>query len=418
MFKAPSLFWYLPTGFFAIVCASETPMPTLSWFTGQIDFQDFTPTLTAEAFTNIEKHPELQISFAHEYTHFLQVVTSVAGVRLLADLVDLGVRGALLLSGKIELGEVVSGYRELLPLLRDLPAAYWQTHEGVAARRAETMDEARAMLEPTTFPYSGQKGTWEVDCQTIRHGTYVEPVWGMVIRGSTGAEFQPFTIGFLAESMARRVDRWLARRVAPDHVWSHSSTETNFYNGLMHVLSHHRFGELSGHNLEEIAVVLATLALGTHRPDESLARMLHRLETPIPGGALTANVVKELRALLIQLHAFHADHYNEAISDVMWGAARIMNRSEYLEIHRRLVQIHEAANRVLVNPAYFVTPQLDWTTIERWMRMFPPPPIALGGSSFAKQVGAQICESFATTFLTEVERVLLQEPAPSANIVV
>jgi hypothetical protein len=393
-------------------------MPTLSWFTGQIDFQDFTPTPTADEFTNIEKHPELQISVAHEYTHFLQVVTSVAGVRLLADLVDLGVRGALLLSGEIKLGDAVSGYRELLPLLRGLPAAHWQSHEGVAARRIETMDEARAMLEPTTFPYSGQKGTWEVDCQTIRHGTYVEPVWGMVVRGSAGAEFQPFTLGFLAEGMARRVDRWLARRVAPNHVWSHGSNETNFYNGLMHVLSHNRFGELSGHNLEEIVVVLATLALGTYRPDEALARMLQRLETPIAGGAITANVVREMRALLIQLHLFHADHYNEAISDVMWGAARIMNRSEYLEIHHRLVQIHEAANRVLVNPAYFVASELNWATIERWMRIFPPPPIALGGNTFALQVGTQICEAFATTFLTEVERVLLQEPAPSVEIVV
>ena len=76
-------------------------MSSLSWITGEIELESVASSATDV--TGLLSKPEVQISFVHEYVHFLQLVTSVGGIRLLADLIDLGVRGALLLSSGVRL---------------------------------------------------------------------------------------------------------------------------------------------------------------------------------------------------------------------------------------------------------------------------------------------------------------------------
>lgn len=383
-------------------------MPSMSWITGSIAIDDHYSVPSCTDLVGIIEQPELQVSVVHEFVHFMQLVTSVAGVRLLADLVDLGVRGALLLSGAIKLGDIVSGYRKILPLLRELRDSAWTMDEGVAARRHETMDELDAMFQPMVWDYAGTKSTWEIDRQLVSFRSFEEPVWGFVIGSPSGPKFRPFSVGFLAESMARRLDRWFAARVAPAHRWTPSLTEVEFYNGLLGILSYApRFADLSSHNLEEITVLIASLALATPRPDEATVLMLRRLEEPFTGGTLTCNVAAEFRNILRSKHLFSPQHYNEAITDIMWGTAQIMDRSEYLAIHRRLVMIYEAANRLFENPEYFVEPNLDWETVRRWMALFPPPPV-VATDGLAEEIGECPCEPFATTFLTEVERALLR----------
>ena len=297
------------------------------------------------------------------------------GIRLLADLVDLGVRGGLLLSGSIALGDVVSGYQRIQPLLEGLERFAWQTHPGVEVRRHETMDELRVLLEPMTHCYDGTERPWTVVRHVVSHGVFCEPMWGLVFSGDTGPEFRPFSVGFLAETVARRLDRWFAATVNPTHEWAGSRVESEFYNGLLSLLSRGEYRDaLDGADLEQIVVVVAALALATPRPDDATKIMLDRLKLPIDGGALVANVATTLRADLVRRRLHHADHYNEAISDIMWGVASIMDRGEYFEIHQRLVQVHHAANRMLSDPMLFVRPALTWADAKAWMTWFPPPP--------------------------------------------
>ncbi len=382
-------------------------MPTLSWITGRIAIDDHDSRPTEAALVDISKSPELLVSVVHEYVHFMQLVSSVGGVRLLADFVDLGVRGGLLLSGSIKLGEVVSGYKKIMPLLKDLRDSCWSSHEGVAARRVETMDELDAMFTADPFAYSGQKTSWEVESHEIALKTYVEPMWGFVVSTPLGPKFRPFSIGFLAENMARRLDRWFASGAAPKHTWPASPTESEYYNGLFTLLER-RLPDSSAPTIEEIVVVIASLALASPRPDLATALMLERVILPVDGGHLTENVAATFKSLLVQHRLLHADHYNEAISDVMWGAAQIMDRTEYAEIHGRLLQIHGAANRILTNPTYFVEPKLNWETVKRWMKIFPPPPVVVV-DGLATKIGEVSCESFATDFLSHVERALLRD---------
>jgi hypothetical protein len=119
-------------------------MSSLSWVTGEIELRSVAPT-SAEI-EQVINHPRVQISFVHEYVHVLQLVTSVGGIRLLEDLIDLGVRGGLLMSGAIALGDVVQGYRRIHPLLEGLDRFAWRSHPGVEERRNETMDELEVML--------------------------------------------------------------------------------------------------------------------------------------------------------------------------------------------------------------------------------------------------------------------------------
>ena len=333
------------------------------------------------------------------------------GIRLLADLVDLGVRGGLLLSGSIALGDVVSGYQRIQPLLEGLERFAWQTHPGVEVRRHETMDELRVLLEPMTHCYDGTERPWTVVRHVVSHGVFCEPMWGLVFSGDTGPEFRPFSVGFLAETVARRLDRWFAATVDPTHEWAGSRVESEFYNGLLSLLSRGEYRDaLDGADLEQIVVVVAALALATPRPDDATKIMLDRLKLPIDGGALVANVATTLRADLVRRRLHHANHYNEAISDIMWGVASIMDRGEYFEIHQRLVQVHHAANRMLSNPMLFVRPALTWADAKAWMTWFPPPPVVAADGTLAATVDGVRCESFCTAFLALVESKLLAEP--------
>jgi hypothetical protein len=383
-------------------------MSSLSWITGEIELA--TVAATPDEIENVTEHPDAQVSLVHEYVHFMQVLTSVSGIRLLADLIDLGVRGGLLLSGTIQLGDVVQGYKTILPLLRDLPDRAWRGHEGVAQRRNETMDELEVMLEPTAHAYTGDAAPWTVIHQVVTHRTFDEPIWGFVVAGDGGGgpRFRPFSIGFLAETMARRLDRWFAAEIHHAHEWPAGRDEGEFYNGLLTLLERDLYREpLEGAPLEEIVVIIASLALATPRPDWATKLMLDRLLRPIDGGLLVANVAQALRAHLVAQRLHHADHYNEAISDIMWGVASIMDRVEYADIHRRLLHVHDAANRVLRDPLMFVKPQLDWAAVKAWMAWFPPPPIVAADHNRAAAVDGAVCEPFCTPFLSLVEAKLL-----------
>lgn len=384
-------------------------MSSLSWITGEIDL-----TSVARSSAQIEQiaaHPEAQISFVHEYVHFLQLVTSVGGIRLLADLIDLGVRGGLLLSGAISVGEIVQGYHRIHPLLEKLDLFAWRSHRGVEERRNETTDELQVMLDPSTYAYAGPSYPWTVVHHAVAHRTFEEPLWGFVVAGAHGPVVRPFSIGFLAETMARRLDRWFASQVLVHHTWSAGRNEAEFYNGLTTLLDRGVYRDpLAGANLEEIAVVIAALALATPRPDFATKVMLDRLLLPVAGGLLVPNVAHALREELVLRRLHHADHYNEAISDIMWGVARIMDRAEYLEIHERLLQVHNAANRMLRDPLLFVKPQLTWADVKAWMTWFPPPPVIAGDGTRANNVDGIPCQSFCTPFLSLVEEKLLASP--------
>jgi hypothetical protein len=357
----------------------------------------------------IGDNPDLQLSFVHEYVHFLQLVTSVPAVRLLADLVDFGVKSALILSGNAALGDCISGYRQILPLLRGLRDSAWQDNSDIAHRRATTMDELNVLFSPRAVPYTGRLDSGALDEQQISHGTFSKPLWGYVLSGSGGPMFQPFSVGFLAEAAARKLDRWFASTAQSGHEWDSSEVEAQYYNGLHSILSGYEYAHLDASWLESLTVVVSTLALATPSPDEATRDMLSLLREQPYAEITVPETATRLRDALARTGLLQAQHYSEPILAVQQEIASIMDRAEHLLLHGRLVQISNAANRLLSDPSLFVLPNLTWATIETWMREFPPPPVSMTDGD-ADQVGSVNCCSFATEFLSEVERTLLREP--------
>lgn len=59
------------------------------------------------------------MSMVHEYVHFLQLVSSLSGFALTGELIDFGIRGALILAGHGP--GMVAGYQNIMPMLAAQP---------------------------------------------------------------------------------------------------------------------------------------------------------------------------------------------------------------------------------------------------------------------------------------------------------
>lgn len=246
-------------------------MAHFEWITRRIDLRNPpSPTWRVAELTGPSCDAQLAITLSHEYVHYLQIVSSLPGLRLLGDMVSFAVKGAITLAGAPSRNGKIIGYHKILALLEAQPDRAGVQNADIVARAEETLDEANVLLEPHSFDYTGAKRAWEVDRQEISYKTYVEPVHGIVVPGPNNTlRFRPLSPGMLAEAMARRIDRWINETERYGHRWSVGEIEDQHYNGLMNVLSQRRFdGIVDGGLIEHLVVIICHLALGTPRPDE------------------------------------------------------------------------------------------------------------------------------------------------------
>jgi hypothetical protein len=347
----------------------------------------------------------MTMSFSHEYIHYLQLISSNSGFRILAELVDFGVHSALQLAGDIPVsGGEIRGYHEILPKLAALPDHEGQNHSDIRARTRDFMDEARLMFLPIDFPYAGPNGPWSIDQQEVTNGSYTEPMAGFV---TPNKRFRAFTPGLLAESMARRIDQWLKAQMGYNaHTWHPSVEETEVYNGIKNILSQPRYE----HNvfpvtIDRVTVIVCSLALATPRPDHAVFRMLQRLEYRATAGGLSETIGHELRRVLIEEGLLHANHYNEVMNGIMLGPARVMNRVEYMAIHRQLERIHSAGAKAMASPGFLADDGMNWDRMKALMVEHTVPPVRASDGDVAAVVGVP-CVSNVTAFLEMVARKL------------
>lgn len=352
-------------------------MASFNWATCVIDLSSksggaFSGTLADVA--DIPNHRDATISFAHEYVHYLQALGSVAGARILGELVDIAVAGALLLEGAVsENGGRVTGYRPIIGRFRAQV-----DHAGaslpIRARVDSFFDEAHALFGVHDLQYSGSGAPWSVDTGVLSVRSYVEPISGFVTPRGT---FRPFNIAFFAENMARRIDRWVQANTPSfsGHTWGSSPAEAEHYNGLSSILSEARYANnVAEGTRDRLAVILSALALATPRPDASLVAMLDRLARPETLGGLPSTMAFELADYLRhQGHQLTADAFNEVVDSLQHGPARCMDRAEYLGIYQQLRALHSVANTVLARPDFFARDDATWTTIRSWMQSFALP---------------------------------------------
>ncbi len=347
----------------------------------------------------------MTMSFSHEYIHYLQLISSNPGFRILAELVDFGVHSAFQLAGDISAaGGEINGYHKILPKLATLPDHEGTNHADIRYRAQQFADETKLLFSPMDFPYMGGSGPWTVEQQEVTNGTYTEMMAGFV---TPGKRFRPFSPGLLAEGMARRIDQWLKTNMAYNtHTWPASAIETEFYDGIRNILSQPRYE----HNvvpvtIDRLTVIVCSLALATPRPDHAVFRMLQRLESQAPAGGLAETIGYELRQVLIEEGLLHAKHYNEVMRGIMLGPARVMNRTEYLGIHRQLERIHAAGGKAMASPGFLADDAINWERIKALMVEHTVPPVRASDGDVA-MVSEVPCVSNVTAFLEMVKQKL------------
>lgn len=351
------------------------------------------------------------ISFAHEYVHFLQSLSSVMAFRMFAELVDLGIKGALVLEGVVPAsgGTVLDRTYRIGPILERQA-----DHAGLAvpeiAERVRTIaDEFDILFADREWNYGGNSGPGELDAVRLRSGTYEDEFVGVITPRRT---FRPLNLRMLTEGMARRVDRWLNQNHGFGHVWRFSPqdqlVEDEVYNGIHALLSERRFA----HNihptaLDRVTVIVCALALATTRPDHAVRSMLARLAHAGDAGLFPVTIGHELSKVLIRENLLTAASYNEVMQGLVRGeSSAAMEKREFYDIYQQLGRIQLAANYALTRPDYFANSDMTWATIRSWMTAHSVPHVtAMDGD--VPEIDTVRCGNEALTFLRQVERVFL-----------
>ena len=355
---------------------------------------------------NVPNDADATMSFAHEYVHFLQLIGSLSGLHLLGELIDFGVKGALILSGHAE-GERIAVRHQILPLLRGQPDQAGSMHPTFAPRAQYLKEQANVLFTDQDYAYAGGEPPWSVVKQVVTVGGYTEPFVGIVTPRGT---FRPITPGMLAEVMARRIDQLLKRNVGfTVHDWGDSDSEREFYNGIRNVLSKPQYAHnVASVTLDRLTIVLCWLALGSIRPDWAMAAMLGRLKENRTAGGLVSTVALTLRDLLKKedVAPLRARSFNEVIYDLQRGAGNVIDRTEYHPIYEQLKKIHCASNLVFTHPEYFADESIGWERIREWMSIFTVPRVVADDGDVDSIDGVP-CTPTVTDYLREIVRVFL-----------
>ncbi len=355
---------------------------------------------TSHDLAKIPQDPDATMSFVHEYVHFLQLISSVAGLRLMGDLVRTGLVAAFKLNGMCD---EVTGYHELLPLLGGLPDGAARNDSDVTAMAEELSDEATVLLGPWTCPLQAEAEAWDIVQQEVSHRTYNNTLYGIA---SPSGVFRPITPGMLAEGMARRIDQWVGTSEGfAGHAWPQSRVEEEFYCGIKNVLGREAYGRnVCGDLIDEITVIVCSLGLATPDPNTAVAEMLGLLRSSHLIGGTSGATAEALKELLVGKGLLRAFHYEQAM-DQLASICRVVSRKEFYSFHEQFNKIAAAGNCLISRPGAYARRNVDWDAVRRWMEQHGLPPVIATDRS-VDSIDGIACFDAVSPFLSEVLRVV------------
>ena len=320
------------------------------------------------------------LSFVHEYVHFLQSCSSLMGFNTLEQLINVGIGAAVRLSGLDGPQQNLS----IFTLLEALPDHAGQSHGEIREKMQSLADEMVVLTTALDVPYEGNANAWDLLQHNVVYGTYRQDHWGFVTERRT---FCPFTPLIPIEGAAPRVDRWFAANEGyVGHQWTACTGEDEVYNGLRNLLLRPRYSHLvTEANVDEITVLVGSLALLTPHTDWSVSHMLQLIERTsswVPVDELE----RLLRRFLIEQDELHAEYFNQTMNTLLLGNTRMIVSSEFMPIYEQLRLIHAAASRVLSGPGALFRPNINWQSMQQLMRQFSVPPVVVSDGTLL-QVG-------------------------------
>jgi len=321
------------------------------------------------------------VSFVHEYVHYLQSVSSLAGFRLLVATLAYAVEARALATGDIE--DTPHNRKMLAEKCKDLEAQC-TLHWRVAPR-------ARSY-----FGRAGRKlGVVQLD---LNQPEIYDRVWGVTVRGS---QFRPITVAVLAEGMARRIDRIYARNEEiTDVPGSDSRIEREQYNLIYAILKHWRYVRNVPTDCHEAAtIVICGLALLAGRPDRATAELLKRIRS----GRLPSDIVAwaiTLREHLQSERWIGPNAYADVVRDFEADVQPYLDLEERQAIGAYVNRIIRAVSAVWNNPTYFASEAIGWPQVRHWMIRFSLPRVTCGAEVIA-QIDGVNAENILSDLLTE-----------------
>ncbi len=345
------------------------------------------------------------MSFVHEYVHYTQSLGSVAGCRLLAEWIDLGVAAALILGGHITEADFQGkSYHQLkdsfIPILEILRRQEDGAARGLSLiqeRRQSILDEGKMVFIPNDVRYGGGQPDFDVVEEEYSGRSF----YGYI---TPRRLFVPFNVGFLAENMARAIDQRMNATHRFGHAWASGPAEEEIYRGLQHVLERPRYeGNVAPQYTSDVVILVCALSLACERPDQAAALLLERLAEPRQLGGLPQAVAPGLRDHLAG--RLNANAYNAAVDVIQHGLARSMARDEYYEIYELLKCLQRIGNTMLHDPLFFIGQDISWARVDSWITSFGLPQVKATDGTL-KGIGATNCRDYPSVLLEHALRVL------------
>lgn len=352
---------------------------------------------------NIPSDPAATMSFAHEYIHYLQLISSYYGFALICQTINNGIYAALILSQTASKQQTVSGYYDIFGMLESLPNGAGVADADVQAMKKTLEDELRALLLPQSHAYNGDKVAWEIDELTVVSGTFSEPLIGFI---TPSGRFRPFTPGLLSEGMARRIDQWLKQSQGfTSHSWGGTPESDEIYDGIKTVLLQPRYSHhITDQTVDKLTVIVCALALASNRPDHAMYFMLQRLESPVASGILAQAIEQEFREILRGKGLLSATAFNKLLDDFQHGPAKLIRRDQYIPIYDHLCRVHLATNRVLGSLGSLAKDDFNWNDLRRMMTEFVVPTV-IANDGPVSEVDGIATDTTLSSLLKHVWRV-------------
>lgn len=315
-------------------------------------------------------HPAIIASFAHEYVHYLQSVSSLLGFNIVEQVIRVGLDGALRLTGHTNSSRNLS-LDDMLDSLKQNAG----THDAEIASDCQSLiDELACYMSVDDYPYESIGQPWDVVCGSVAYGTFRdEEVYGYLTERST---FRPFFPRLLTEGVARQGDRWFARNHGMEgQFWEMDNIEVEVYLGIRNILLNPRY-ERCVHpgNIEELVVIICTIALLTPHPDWSVMKMLETIAhekywMPI------ADWDRVLRKLMFDNGELGVGYFNEVMDRILHGPALAISRRDFLPIFEHLKIIHSASLAALRGSFFLFDRNLNWDGLWQTVLRYQVPPI-------------------------------------------
>ena len=380
-------------------------MAGFNWVSLTIDMSCGMTRFSRPELENMPHAGAATMSFVHEYVHYAQSIGSVAGCRLLAEWIDIGVAAALILEGHITEADfegksfhrLRDSFIPIFEILSRQPDGAARELPLLLERRKAILSEGALVFMTQSASYGGRGAAFDVVEEEYRGRRYYGYITPRRI-------FVPFNVGFLAENMARAIDQRLNAAHQFGHAWAAGPAEEEIYRGLQHVLEQSRYERnVAPRYVNDVVILVCALSLACERPDEAAALLLHRLATPRQLGGLPQAIAPGLQAHLGG--HLSAGAYNAAVEIIQHGLARSMARQEYYEIYELLKCLQRIGNTMLHDPMFFLGQDTTWDRVVCWMTSFGLPQVKATDGTL-RRIGATACCDYPSMLLEHAFRVL------------